>query len=426
MVSPAAQPGTSQQAVAEAALLLLERMGLSPADLAVVPKARPELPTFAEYVPVISAAVTAGTRRAYGSYWNRIVEHWGGRRLDEPTPSEIRQLMAHVKTHVVARRNARGGRSAAEHLVAALRCLYRHAQDDGLIAEADNPAQALRSLAIAAQLSIDGIRVELQHYSARTIELRPTVMDSGAPPGIWLRTDFADYLYYESQTSPFHQAHILLLLAARLLLNNGSGISFDPRLVPDLRPEMIRLILGDDTQIIETEDDAEHRLYQAVEHVHPRLPGSVARRMLRHLRPLHATLLDAVPEAARAQVPGRPGPRVQLHRAVVEIREAVLALRPYVDPQLAAASTAVRSTGPAGEEAAAAAEASVLAAAIRARAGSTTALAMGGLPGWQHTPGSDLHGEAAWLVQVARAFDGYSLVGESVSDPDPAQRRHEH
>jgi len=29
---------------------------------------------------------------------------------------------------VVARRNARGGRSATEHLVAALRCLYRHAE----------------------------------------------------------------------------------------------------------------------------------------------------------------------------------------------------------------------------------------------------------------------------------------------------------
>ena len=42
---------------------------------------------------------------------------------------------------VVARRNARGGRSAQEHLVAALRCLYRRAVDDGLIAEADNPAR---------------------------------------------------------------------------------------------------------------------------------------------------------------------------------------------------------------------------------------------------------------------------------------------
>ena len=65
----------------------------------------------------------------------------GDRRLDEPSPSEIRQLISYVKTHVVARRNARGGRSAQEHLVAALRCLYRRAVDDGLINEADNPAQ---------------------------------------------------------------------------------------------------------------------------------------------------------------------------------------------------------------------------------------------------------------------------------------------
>src|SRR6476619_4566058 len=37
-VSPAAQPAGSQQAVVEAALVLLERMGLSPADLVAVPQ----------------------------------------------------------------------------------------------------------------------------------------------------------------------------------------------------------------------------------------------------------------------------------------------------------------------------------------------------------------------------------------------------
>ena len=108
----AVHPEASRLAVVEAALVLLERMGLTPADLAAAPQHRREVPTFAQYVPVVSAAVSAGTRRAYGSYWSRVVEHWGGRRLDEPTPSEIRQLMAYVKTHVVARRNARGGRSA--------------------------------------------------------------------------------------------------------------------------------------------------------------------------------------------------------------------------------------------------------------------------------------------------------------------------
>ena len=58
----------------EAALVLLERMGLTPADLAAVPQSRKPIPTFAEYIPVVPAAVSTGTRRAYGSYWR-----WSGR-----------------------------------------------------------------------------------------------------------------------------------------------------------------------------------------------------------------------------------------------------------------------------------------------------------------------------------------------------------
>jgi site-specific recombinase XerC len=124
----------------EAARLMLERMGISPTDLLDVRPARPSAPTFAEYVPRVAAAVSAGTRRAYGSYWNRVVTAWGDRRIDQPRPSEIEQLRGEVQASVVARRNARGGRSAAEHLVAALRCLYRRAVADGYLDAADNPA----------------------------------------------------------------------------------------------------------------------------------------------------------------------------------------------------------------------------------------------------------------------------------------------
>jgi hypothetical protein len=64
----AANPAASRQAGVDAALVLLERMGLFPADLAAVPQPRKYVPTFAEYVPVVSAAMSAGTRRTYGSY----------------------------------------------------------------------------------------------------------------------------------------------------------------------------------------------------------------------------------------------------------------------------------------------------------------------------------------------------------------------
>jgi integrase len=133
-------PAPASRPELDAARLLLQRMGISPADLLEVRPARPSAPTFAQYVPVVAATVSVGTRRAYGTYWDRVVRAWGDRRIDEPRPSEIEQLREQIRTAVVVRRNARGGRSAAEHLVSALRCLYRRAVADGYLDAADNPA----------------------------------------------------------------------------------------------------------------------------------------------------------------------------------------------------------------------------------------------------------------------------------------------
>ena len=124
----------------EAARLLLEKMGVDPADLLATPAERSDVPVFEDYIPKVSDAVSDGTRRAYAPYWNRVLQAWPRRRITEPTPSEISQLAEQVKATAVKRSNARGGRGAAEHLIAALRCLYNYAVADGLLAEAENPA----------------------------------------------------------------------------------------------------------------------------------------------------------------------------------------------------------------------------------------------------------------------------------------------
>jgi hypothetical protein len=132
------------------------------------PLAGPAAPTFAEYIPVVSALVSDGCRKAYGSYWNRVVEQWGSRCIGEPTPSEIRQ---HVRASVVPRRNSRGGRSAAEHLIAALRCMYKHAEEDGLINPADNPARKVekpRRLPSTRRAVADKRLAEINHAAATT------------------------------------------------------------------------------------------------------------------------------------------------------------------------------------------------------------------------------------------------------------------
>lgn len=165
---PAIPPSTADL---DAARLLLARMGLSARDLLDTAPVRPPVPTFAEYVPVVAAAVGSGTRRVYSSYWNRILDHWAERRLDDPTPSEIKQLVEHVKHNVVARRNARGGRSAGEHLVAALRCLYRHAEHDGLVSLADNPARKVakpRRMPSTRRAVPDTRLAEINHVAATT------------------------------------------------------------------------------------------------------------------------------------------------------------------------------------------------------------------------------------------------------------------
>jgi integrase/recombinase XerC len=124
----------------EAARTLLARLGITPEQLLGTAARPAEMPTFDDYIERVAQAVSDGTRKLYTSYWNRIRQVWGTRRLDEPTPLEIKQLAVRFKADVVVRRNARGGRSAAEHVISALRCVYGYAVADGLITEAANPA----------------------------------------------------------------------------------------------------------------------------------------------------------------------------------------------------------------------------------------------------------------------------------------------
>jgi hypothetical protein len=59
ITGPDARSAAPGQAVVDAAMLVLERMGLTPADLLAAPAATPPAPTFAEYIPVVSALLDA-------------------------------------------------------------------------------------------------------------------------------------------------------------------------------------------------------------------------------------------------------------------------------------------------------------------------------------------------------------------------------
>ncbi|MGY0236701.1 tyrosine-type recombinase/integrase [Longispora urticae] len=159
----------------EAARVILARMGIDPQPLIGDASTTRPMPTLAEYIGKVALAVSDATAGVYDTYWRKVIEVWGDRRLDEPTPLEITQLVEHVKTDVIVRRNTRGGRSAAEHLIGALRCVYRFAEDDGLIHEHNNPARRVpkpRRLASNRRALLD----------AQLHEINTTVATTGNDP----------------------------------------------------------------------------------------------------------------------------------------------------------------------------------------------------------------------------------------------------
>jgi hypothetical protein len=230
--------------------------------------------------------------------------------------------------------------------------------------------RVLRHLAVSAPFQLDELQACLQRHSGRPVHLVPASLPAGSPSGVCIRTAGADYLYYEDQTSPFHQAHILVSLAAHIILDGEPQPRVDPRLIPDVSPRLAELVLGavDCTSV--GERDAEAFAVRALDRAGVlACRPSLARWFLRQLSPLHAALLEAVPEAARHTGYPASGPaRVRLHRHVVEIRDAALALQPYRAQSAAAnAATAARAAGLVGEPYAASVEATALAAAIVAR-----------------------------------------------------------
>ncbi|GAB3449020.1 tyrosine-type recombinase/integrase [Actinophytocola sediminis] len=124
--------------------LILDQLGINPAALSHARNPQKQVPTFGAYVPIVATSVSDATRGTYGPYWNRIVTHWRDLELTTPTPSMIKQLAEVTRQNVVIRRNARNGRGAVELLIAALRCIYQHATDDGIIEAHQNPALKVR------------------------------------------------------------------------------------------------------------------------------------------------------------------------------------------------------------------------------------------------------------------------------------------
>lgn len=120
--------------------LIAERLDLNPQDLGLdVADPVKTVPTFREYIVKLRKALPPTTVHSYNPYWRVIETAWGERHLDEPTATEIDELVRLHRSHAMARRNSRGGRGAAQHMVGAFRSIYSNAERDGI--PTPNPAR---------------------------------------------------------------------------------------------------------------------------------------------------------------------------------------------------------------------------------------------------------------------------------------------
>jgi diguanylate cyclase (GGDEF)-like protein len=135
------------------------------------------------------------------------------------------------------------------------------------------------------------------------------------------------------------------------------------------------------------------------------------------LRPLWALLVDAAPDVRLSIPPGtRFSARYQLHRRVIEIRDAELALRPFQDSRaISEVFDAARRAGLSEDERDAAIEAVMIVTALNARQrGAGGQDRPDGAPVMSE-PRNDLESETARLLQVSRAVRHSPIVREAAA-----------
>lgn len=101
----------------------------------------------------------------------------------------------------------------------------------------------------------------------RPIELMPVSAPEGAPCGLLMSTEHADYILYPTNTTALHRRHILLHEVGHLLCGHvgadggADGVAIDAaagrQLMPNLSPELVRRVLGRTTYTEVQEREAE-------------------------------------------------------------------------------------------------------------------------------------------------------------------------
>lgn len=118
----------------------------------------------------------------------------------------------------------------------------------------------LRTLDLPIPFSAQAFCGLLATRRGRPILLQPVANQAG-PWGLWVATSTTDYIFYEGETSPLHQEHIILHEACHILCAHHSTSIAEAELsrllFPDLCPETVQRVLQRTSYSTRDEREAE-------------------------------------------------------------------------------------------------------------------------------------------------------------------------
>jgi hypothetical protein len=115
-------------------------------------------------------------------------------------------------------------------------------------------------LDIPDPFSIRELVRQLGQRRGRPIHLVPLSLPAGEPCGVWVSTRDFDVIFYEVDTSPLHQEHIIAHELGHLLCEHGAptiDVDVSRQLLPDLDPQLVQRILNRTTYSAVEERQAE-------------------------------------------------------------------------------------------------------------------------------------------------------------------------
>ncbi|MEV5880101.1 regulator component [Streptomyces sp. NPDC052101] len=107
------------------------------------------------------------------------------------------------------------------------------------------------------------MRERVEELRGRPLILRelPDQVASAGACGLWLGTDDADYVFYETRTVPFHQQHIILHELAHVLCDHGGvmdmGGAFAGPVFNDLQSHLVKRLMARTSYTTAEEQEAE-------------------------------------------------------------------------------------------------------------------------------------------------------------------------